>query len=69
MRYTCVILFLVLGLTTYAQSPGPSYSFIDYQKSFPRISEALNKKEDTLIKQFEEKKTALAGKIYLPAIF
>lgn len=66
MRYTCVILFLVLGLTTYAQSPGPSYSFIDYQKSFPRISEALNKKEDTLIKQFEEKKLPWPAKyIYL----
>lgn len=66
MRYTCVILFLVLGLKTYAQSPGPSYSFIDYQKSFPRISEALNKKEDTLIKQFEEKKLPWPAKyIYL----
>ncbi|MBL7723078.1 MAG: L,D-transpeptidase family protein [Chitinophagaceae bacterium] len=33
-----------------------SYSFIDYQKTFPRPNEALEKKEDTLQKQFEAKK-------------
>ncbi len=33
-----------------------SYSFIDYQKNFPRPSEALLKKQDTLQKQFEAKK-------------
>ncbi|MBI5373654.1 MAG: L,D-transpeptidase family protein [Sphingobacteriales bacterium] len=33
-----------------------SYSFVDYQKSFPRPSEALDRKEDTLQKQFEAKK-------------
>lgn len=32
------------------------YSFVDYQKSFPRPSEALDRKEDTLQKQFEAKK-------------
>lgn len=35
---------------------GNSYSFIDYQKNFPRPSEALLKKQDTLQKQFEAKK-------------
>ena len=35
---------------------GNSYSFIDYQKSFPRPGEALQRKEDTLQKQFEAKK-------------
>ena len=33
-----------------------SYSFIDYQKTFPRPGEALERKEDTLQKQFEAKK-------------
>ena len=35
---------------------GNSYSFIDYQKTFPRPTEALQKKADTLQKQFEAKK-------------
>jgi murein L,D-transpeptidase YafK len=38
------------------QKSGPSYSsFIDYQKSFQRPGEALQRKEDTLQKQFEAK--------------
>lgn len=35
---------------------GNSYSFINYQKTFPRPTEALQKKADTLQKQFEAKK-------------
>jgi murein L,D-transpeptidase YafK len=38
------------------QKGGASFSFIDLQKTFPRPSEALARKEDTLQKQFEEKK-------------
>lgn len=45
---------------------GTSFSFIDYQKSFPRPSEALLKKEDTLQKQFEAKKLTWPAKyIYI----
>ena len=33
-----------------------AYSFIEYQRSFPRPGEALQRKEDTLQKQFEAKK-------------
>ncbi|MGB3007360.1 MAG: L,D-transpeptidase family protein [Chitinophagaceae bacterium] len=33
-----------------------SFSFIDYQKKFPRPGEAIERKEDTLQKQFLEKK-------------
>lgn len=41
-------------------------SFINYQKTFPRPNEALKKKEDTLRKQFEEKKLIWPAKyIYL----
>lgn len=43
-----------------------AYSFIDYQKSFPRPSEALERKEDTLQKQFETKKLIWPAKyIYI----
>ena len=53
-----------------AQPPTPrggvSYSFIDYQKTFPRPGEALKRKEDTLQKQFEAKKLEWPAKyIYI----
>lgn len=42
-----------------AQKGGTSYNatstFIDYQKAFPRASEAMNRREDDLQKQFKEK--------------
>ena len=41
---------------------GNSYSFIDYQKTFPRPSEALQKKADTLQKQFEARKLVWPAK-------
>jgi len=52
---------LTVTISTINAQPSPnrtgtSYSFIDYQKSFPRPGEALQKKEDTLRKQFEQKK-------------
>jgi murein L,D-transpeptidase YafK len=53
------IIVLCLGLTVKAQPSAPSKagnSFIDYQRSFPRPSEALQRKADTLQKQFEAKK-------------
>jgi murein L,D-transpeptidase YafK len=43
-----------------------SYSFINYQRSLPRPGEALQRKEDTLQKQFEAKKLAWPAKyIYI----
>jgi murein L,D-transpeptidase YafK len=53
-----------------AQPPQPksgtSYTFIDYQKSFPRPGEALERKEDTLKKQFEALKLQWPAKyIYI----
>ena len=45
---------------------GTSFSFIDYQKTFPRPSEALQKKQDTLQKQFADKKLQWPAKyIYI----
>ncbi|MFZ9388709.1 MAG: L,D-transpeptidase family protein [Chitinophagaceae bacterium] len=64
----------VLGFTiSFAASAQPSYSggsnsysFIDYQKTFPRPGEALQRKEDTLQKQFEAKKLTWPAKyIYI----
>ena len=39
-----------------------SFSFIDYQKTFPRPTEAMEKKEDTLQKQFEAQKLVWPAK-------
>jgi len=49
-----------------AQTAASAIHFIDYQRSIPKISEMLNRKEDTLIKQFREKNlTWPARYIYL----
>ncbi|HTI09095.1 MAG TPA: L,D-transpeptidase family protein [Puia sp.] len=39
----------------FAQTSVSTIHFIDYQRSIPKISEMLNRKEDTLMKQFREK--------------
>lgn len=66
MKYVSFSVILLLGVFS-AISQGPSSnSFISYQKSFPRISDVLNRKEDSLKKQFEEKKLPWPAKyIYL----
>ncbi len=55
-----VFIFSIAFAATAQPSPSKggsnSYSFIDYQKNFPRPSEALLKKQDTLQKQFEAQK-------------
>jgi murein L,D-transpeptidase YafK len=38
-----------------AQNAGSSVHFIDYQRSIPKVMDLLNRKEDTLMKQFQEK--------------
>lgn len=50
--------FILQGQPSSGLSKGGtnSYSFIEYQKSLPRPGEALQRKEDTLQKQFEAKK-------------
>lgn len=64
------LLFNSIAFTVLAQPPqskaGNSFSFIDYQRTFPRPSEALQKKADTLQKQFEAKKLVWPAKyIYI----
>ncbi len=60
---------LILCLGVNAQPPsrgGNSFSFVDYQRTFPRPSEAFDRKIDTLRKQFAEKKLAWPAKyIYI----
>ena len=41
--------------TLSAQNAGSSVHFIDYQRSIPKVMDLLNRKEDTLMKQFQEK--------------
>lgn len=70
MRYLFILLLVAISMakaaTAQTVATAASYSFIDYQKSFPRISEALKHKEDTLMKQFEEKRLAWPAKyIYI----
>jgi murein L,D-transpeptidase YafK len=62
MKNLLTSIFLILSLVV-AVSAQTSYkigtsfsSFIDYQKTFPRPDESFRRKEDTLQKQFEEKK-------------
>ncbi len=53
----CVLLFLLgVSCTAGAQTAAPDFNFVNYQRSFPVFNEALKRKEDTLMKQFEEKK-------------
>lgn len=66
MKVFLVILVLAFCLDSSAQSSASNFTFIEYQKSFPRISEALKRKEDTLMKQFQEKKLQWPAKyVYL----
>ncbi len=50
-----ITLVLTVCFGAEAQTSAASFAFVDYQKSFPRINEALRRKQDTLMKQFREK--------------
>lgn len=51
------VLFILIMSAFFAngQTSVQAFNFIDYQRSFPRISDALKRKQDTLMKQFKEK--------------
>ncbi len=56
LRKCFLTLFIMsLSIAGLAQGAASSFNFIEYQRSFPRISEALKRKEDTLVKQFKAK--------------
>ena len=53
-----IVIFIGLILpviSLQAQTAASSVNFIDYQRSIPRVSDLLKRKEDTLMKQFQEK--------------
>lgn len=58
MRYSFILLLWAIGFfnTASAQTVAASINFIEYQRSFPRINDALKHKEDTLMKQFRDKR-------------
>ncbi|MEO6914431.1 MAG: L,D-transpeptidase family protein, partial [Chitinophagaceae bacterium] len=50
----------------FAQTSAPAYTFIDYQRTIPKITDILKRKEDTLKKQFAEKNLSWPAKfIYI----
>lgn len=51
----CSVSFTVTAQSQASFRTGSSTAFIDYQRSFPRASESLKRKEDTLRKQFAAK--------------
>ena len=66
MRGFLVVVIVFFSMVGRSQSSASNFTFIEYQKSFPRISEALKRKEDTLMKQFQEKKLQWPAKyVYL----
>src|ERR1700730_18652909 len=55
VSHVALVGFLLFAGRLSAQTSASSLHFIDYQRSIPKIGELLNRKEDTLIKQFREK--------------
>lgn len=55
-KFKALLGFIFIVLMAEGQTSAPLFNFIDYQRSFPRISDAMKRKEDTLMKQFREKK-------------
>ncbi|MEO5996544.1 MAG: L,D-transpeptidase family protein [Chitinophagaceae bacterium] len=51
------ILFLscAIYIDSNGQTAASSYNFIDYQKSIPKITDLLKRKQDTLMRQFQNK--------------
>ncbi len=54
-RFGFLFLMLFFCYKVAAQSATSSYTFIDYQKSIPKITDLLQRKQDTLMKQFKNK--------------
>lgn len=66
MKFVFLSLVFLINMRGECQNSASNFTFIEYQKSFPRINEALKRKEDTLMKQFQEKKLQWPAKyVYL----
>jgi murein L,D-transpeptidase YafK len=56
MKYALIVaVILLVGGSVSSQTAVSNFNFVEYQKSFPRTSDAWKRKEDTLMKQFQEK--------------
>jgi len=55
VSHVALVGFLLFAGRVSAQTSASSLHFIDYQRSIPKIGDMLNRKEDTLMKQFREK--------------
>src|SRR5450755_5176038 len=63
IRFVLFISGSLVFSTVFSQSSAYSVHFLDYQRSFPKISEMISREEDTLQKQF------LAKQLVWPARF
>lgn len=60
------VLLLFFGAQAMAQTSAQSITFVDFQRTYPKINEVLYRREDTLRKQFEAKGLAWPAKyIYI----
>jgi murein L,D-transpeptidase YafK len=66
IRFAVLLVLTGFFCSAEAQTAAPEFNFVNYQRSFPVFNEALKRKEDTLMKQFEEKKLVWPAKyIYI----
>ncbi|MEP7280304.1 MAG: L,D-transpeptidase family protein [Bacteroidota bacterium] len=66
IRFAVLLVLAGVCCTATAQTAAPDFNFVSYQRSFPVFNDALKRKEDTLVKQFEEKKLVWPAKyIYI----
>lgn len=55
IRAISFLLLLCTGFQAMSQTSAASITFVDFQRTYPKINEVLLRKEDTLRKQFEAK--------------
>jgi murein L,D-transpeptidase YafK len=66
IRFVVLLMLTSVFCKAGGQTAVSDFNFVSYQRSFPVFNEALKRKEDTLIKQFEEKKLVWPAKyIYI----
>ena len=55
LRAFVLVASILITAAVSAQNAGTSLHFMDYQRSIPKVLDLMNRKEDTLMKQFREK--------------
>jgi murein L,D-transpeptidase YafK len=65
-RIISLVLLVFTGVQVLAQTSAQNITFVDFQRTYPKINEVLLRKEDTLKRQFEAKGLAWPAKyIYI----